>query len=114
MESESCPFDCELGVSYNRSIMRIARIDSDVAMHEFIRQSESHLLEVTRTYWALYAARVTYLQKARLVDETARVSDELKARQKVDARQSQLFRAESALASRRDPQSLAIRLLRVS
>ncbi len=89
------------GVEYNRSIMRIARLDSDIAMSEFIRQSESHLLEVTRTYWALYAARVTYLQKARLVDETARVSDELKARQKVDAQQSQLFRAESALASRR-------------
>ncbi len=89
------------GVEYNRSIMRIARLDSDVAMSEFIRQSESHLLEVTRTYWALYAARVTYLQKARLVDETARVSDELKARQKVDARETQLFRAQSALASRR-------------
>ena len=89
------------GVEYNRSIMRIARLDSDIAMSEFIRQSESHLLEVTRTYWALYAARVTYLQKARLVDETARVSDELKARQKVDARQTQLFRAQSALASRR-------------
>ena len=89
------------GIEYNRSIMRIARLDSDIAMSEFIRQSESHLLEVTRTYWALYAARVTYLQKARLVDETARVSDELKARQKVDAQQSQLFRAESALASRR-------------
>ena len=89
------------GVGYNRSIIQIARLDSDIAMSEFIRQSESHLLEVTRTYWALYAARVTYLQKARLVDETARVSDELKARQKVDARESQLFRAQSALADRR-------------
>ena len=47
-------------------------------MSEFVRQSESHLLEITRTYWALYAARVTYLQKAKLVDETGRVADELK------------------------------------
>lgn len=89
------------GVSYNRSTLRIARIDSEIAMSEFIRQSESHLLEITRTYWALYAARVTYLQKAKLVDETSRVADELKARQTVDAKQSQLFRAQSALASRR-------------
>ena len=89
------------GTGYNRSIMRIAKLDSDIAMAEFVRQSESHLLEITRTYWALYAARVTYLQKAKLVDETARVTDELKARLKVDAHQSQLFRAESALASRR-------------
>ncbi len=89
------------GVSYNRSTLRIARIDSEIAMSEFLRQSESHLLEITRTYWALYAARVTYLQKAKLVDETGRVADELKAREKVDAKQSQLFRAQSALASRR-------------
>jgi outer membrane protein TolC len=89
------------GVTYNRSTMQIAKLDSQIAMSEFVRQSESHLLEITRTYWALYAARVTYLQKARLVDETARVSDELKARQKVDAKQTQIFRAESALAERR-------------
>jgi hypothetical protein len=41
------------GVGYNRSIIQIARLDSDIAMQEFIRQSESHLLEITRTYWAL-------------------------------------------------------------
>jgi hypothetical protein len=57
-------------------------------MHEFIRQSEPPA-EVARTYWALYAARVTYLQKAKLIDETARIADELKARQKVDAQKSQ-------------------------
>jgi outer membrane protein TolC len=90
-----------VGTGYNRATMRIAKLDSDIAMAEFVRQSESHLLEITRTYWALYAARVTYLQKAKLVEETARVTDELTARQKVDAQQSQLFRAESALASRR-------------
>ena len=89
------------GLGYNRSVMRIAKLDSDIAMAEFVRQSESHLLEITRTYWALYAARVTYLQKAKLVEETAHVTEEMKTRQKVDARQSQLFRAESALASRR-------------
>ena len=89
------------GVGYNRSVIQIARLDSDIAMQEFIRQSESHLLEITRTYWALYAARVTYLQKSRLVEDTARVTDELRARQKMDAGKSQLFRAESALASRR-------------
>ena len=89
------------GVGYNRSIMQIAKLDSGIAMQEFVRQSESHLLEITRSYWALYAARVTYLQKSRLVDDTGRVTDELRARQKMDAGKSQLFRAESALASRR-------------
>jgi outer membrane protein TolC len=89
------------GISYNRSTMQVARIDSEVAMQEFIRQSESHLLEIARTYWALYAARVTYLQKLRLVDETGHVTDELRGRAGVDTQQTQLFRAQSALASRR-------------
>jgi outer membrane protein TolC len=89
------------GVNYNRSIMRIAKLDSQVAMSEFVRQSESHLLEITRTYWALYAARVMYLQKAKLVEETGKVVDEFRARQQVDARKTQLFRAQSALATRR-------------
>jgi outer membrane protein TolC len=89
------------GITYNRSIIEVAKLDSEVAMHEFVRQSESHLLEIARTYWALHAARVTYLQKAKLVDDTLSITDELKGRTKLDARQSQLFRAESALASRR-------------
>lgn len=89
------------GVNYNRSVIRIAKLDSQVAMSEFVRQSESHLLEITRTYWALYAARVMYLQKSKLVEDTGKVVDELRARQQVDARQTQLFRAQSSLASRR-------------
>jgi len=89
------------GATYNRSIIEIARFDSLVAISEFVRQSESHLLEITRTYWALYAARVTYLQKSRLVEETQNVVDELYARQKVDAQKTQLFRAQSSLATRR-------------
>ncbi len=89
------------GIAYNRSTMQIARIDSEVAMREFIRQSESHLLEIARTYWALYAARVTYLQKRRMIEETTHLADELKGRQAVDTQQAQLFRAQSTLAIRR-------------
>ena len=89
------------GVTYNRSIIDIAKLDSQVAFSEFIRQSESHLLEITRSYWALYAARIVYLQKFKLVGDTTHVVDELRGRLKVDAPHSQLMRAESALASRR-------------
>ena len=89
------------GVGYNRSIMEIAKIDSEVAMSEFIRQSESHLQEIARAYWSLYAARVTYLQKLKLLDETTKLADEVKAREKIDAQSSQLFRAQSAVASRK-------------
>jgi len=89
------------GLSYNRSVIEIARLDSEVAMNEFIRQSESHLLEITRNYWALQAARENLANKERLVGETVKTTDELKAREKIDAQRKQIFRAESALASRR-------------
>jgi outer membrane protein TolC len=89
------------GIGYNRATMDIASLDSEVAMNEFIRQSESHLLEIARTYWSLYAARVTLLQKQKLVEETSKVTEELRSRRAIDAQKSQLFRAESALAERR-------------
>jgi outer membrane protein TolC len=89
------------GVGYNRAVIEIAKVDSEVAMAEFIRQTESHLQEIARTYWALYAARVTYLQKLRLLEETGKLADEVKARVNIDAQSSQLFRAQSAVASRK-------------
>ena len=39
------------GIQYNRSVLQIARIDSHIAMSEFIRQAQSQLLEIARTYW---------------------------------------------------------------
>ena len=89
------------GTGYNRAVIEIARVDSEVAMAEFIRQTESHLQEIARTYWTLYAARVTYLQRLQLLEETGKLADEVKARAKIDAQSSQLFRAQSAVASRK-------------
>jgi len=89
------------GVGYNRSIIEIAKIDSEVAMSEFIRQTESHIQEIARTYWTLYAARVTYLQKLRLLEQTGKLADEIKARASIDAQSSQIFRAQSAVAARK-------------
>ena len=89
------------GVGYNRSVIEIAKIDSEVAMAEFVRQTESHLQEIARAYRTLYAARVTYLQKLRLLEETGKLADEVKARMQIDAQTSQLFRAQSAVAARK-------------
>ena len=89
------------GVGYNRSVIEIAKIDSEVAMSEFVRQTESHLQEIARAYWTLYASRVTYLQKLRLLEETGKLAGEVKARMQIDAQTSQLFRAQSAVAARK-------------
>jgi outer membrane protein TolC len=90
-----------VGIEYNRSVLQVARIDSEIAMSEFIRQSESQLLEIARSYWALYAARQNYWQKAGLIDQTVGITDELRERLSVGTPQTALFRADSALASRR-------------
>jgi len=89
------------GVAYNRAIMDIAKIDSDSAMQEMIRQAENHLLEVSRAYWALYLSRATYLQKRRIYEQALKVAEELKARGSVDAVKGQMARADSAIAERR-------------
>jgi outer membrane protein TolC len=89
------------GIAYNRSIMQIAAIDSEIARQEFIRQSESHLLEITRTYWTLYAARANYQTKKRLADSSRSIVVDLEARGDFDAAKRQLLRARAAEAERR-------------
>jgi len=89
------------GIAYNRSILQIAEIDSAIARNEFVRQTESHLLEVTRTYWSMYLARGTYLQKRALVDDIRKLTEDLTARENLDAVKSQVFRARAALAERK-------------
>jgi len=89
------------GVRYNRTLMQIARLDAETGYDEFIRQLETHLMEVNRSYWALYLARVNYLEKQRLVSETQRVVGELESRGNLDAMASQQTRAKAALVRRR-------------
>ncbi len=89
------------GIHYNESTIKIAEIDSEIAVREFLRQTESHLVEVARAYWGLYMARAVYLQKKNLVDETDLVVSELQDRQDLDAESAQLSRARAAYANRR-------------
>jgi len=89
------------GDKYNRSGIRIAKIDTDIARQEFIRQAESHLLEVSRAYWSLYLARAVTAQRRQLVKDTAALVAKLEKRKDVDALQSELLYARSLLAKRR-------------
>jgi outer membrane protein TolC len=89
------------GVRYNSSVMYLARLDTDIAEQELRRQVEAHLLEIARTYWALYAARATYAQYRLQAQFVGGIVDELKARANADALRHQILRAESALSERR-------------
>lgn len=89
------------GLRYNQSVLYVARLDSEVAQAEFIRQAESHLISVCSAYWGLYQARAEFLIRRKLVADTEKVLEHIKSRQDLDAAKVQLVRATSALASRK-------------
>lgn len=89
------------GAKYNRTLIQIAKLDAETGYDEFIRQLETHLMEVNRTYWALYLSRATFQEKKRLVAETEGVVKELDSRGNLDSIASQRSRARSALATRK-------------
>jgi outer membrane protein TolC len=89
------------GTRYNRSLIQIAKLETDDGYNEFIGELESHIMEVNRYYWALYLARGTHLEKKRLVAETEVVVAEIESRSDLDSISSQRSRARAALASRK-------------
>jgi outer membrane protein TolC len=86
------------GIEYNRSIINIAKLDHEVALDEFQRQVESHLLAVSRGYWSLYLERAILLQKQRLVQATEKIVSELNSRRDLDVLPSDLARSRAALS----------------
>jgi len=96
-----------LGVRYNRSLIDIALIDGSVALDEFQRQAESHLLDVSRAYWGLYEARVSLLQRRKMIMNGTKVVKEMEGRVGYDIGPAQISRARANLASWRSDLSRA-------
>ena len=89
------------GISHGKRIIRVAELDSDVAMQEFVRQAEQHLLEIVRAYWSIYRARAVYLQKERLASSAEQLVSRLRARTGIDADPLQISRTRAAALQRR-------------
>ncbi len=83
------------GFVYNDSPRRIANMDTQVAIEEFRRQSEAHLLEVERAYWNLYVARAAYVQRRHLAGHGAQIANQIGARANIDADPILISRAQS-------------------
>lgn len=90
------------GRFYNTSLITLAKIDKAVADQEFSRQTQSHLLEVARAYWALYLERGVLYQRVNNYRRGKVIADRLEARRDLDASPSQLASARAAVADRRD------------
>ncbi len=89
------------GRVYNQSLIVLAKIDTSIAKDEFSRQLQSHLLEVTRAYWAFYLERAALVQKRRLLERAESIQTSLQARSGVDIVGSQLTRVNAAVTNRR-------------
>ena len=89
------------GRLYNTSLTVLAKIDQDVSEHEFSKQLQGHLLEITRAYWGLYRERGNLLQRRRLYDRARKIHDALTQRADIDALKPQLVRSRSAVEARR-------------
>lgn len=89
------------GAAYNNSLVFLAKIDADVAQQEFLATLQNELMEVTRSYWALYLERAALAHQMRLFLKTQQIYNTLEARQRVDAKRTQLITASSALENRR-------------
>ncbi|MFT5528260.1 MAG: outer membrane protein, partial [Pirellulaceae bacterium] len=96
------------GRVYNTSLIVLADIDAEVAEDEFHRQLQSHLLEVTRSYWALYLERGSLAQRYRLQQRGLVVLQDLESRKSLDARGSQIARARSAFLARESDLARAV------
>lgn len=89
------------GARYNNSVIEIAKIDTDIAENEFLRQLQAHILEITRTYWGLHMALGIQQVKANAVADASAILDDFEARGGFDANRPQILRVRAVAAERR-------------
>lgn len=89
------------GRTVNESLIVLADIDYRSASDDFLSKLQSHLTEVTETYWELVRARSEYRQREKLLRSAEVVLANLQGRASVDALDRQVFRARAAVAKRR-------------
>ncbi|MEM7697518.1 MAG: TolC family protein, partial [Verrucomicrobiota bacterium] len=89
------------GYHYNQSTIKIAKYDARMASAEFVRQLQSHLVEVNRAYWSLYYSRAFYLLSNEIVEDTQTILFQLEDRSDLDALESEVLRARAAMMTRR-------------
>ncbi len=89
------------GRTYNQSLICLAEIDARIADDEFRRQLQTHLLEVTRAYWALYLERGVLFQKMSLFNRAQQIFQQLEKRIWIDAQQTQILSARASVTARR-------------
>jgi len=88
------------GKTYNCGRVVLAQVDSEIAWDQLAVQLRDHLLEVVRSYWRLYAERAIFVQRQRHLCRAREILEHLEARRSVDALDSQVLKAQAAVATR--------------
>ncbi|MEQ9408244.1 MAG: TolC family protein [Fuerstiella sp.] len=86
------------GRCYNESEIILARIQANSSEDEVVDALQSHLIEVTKAYWALYRARAEFFQRQKLLSSAQHVLTRLEGRSQVDTIPRQVLRAQAAVA----------------
>lgn len=88
------------GRQYNESLTVLAQLDERASWSRISQELQEHLTSVVDAYWELYAQRASLVQKQQHHARAAEVLTELEARRGLDALQSQVLRAQAAVATR--------------
>ncbi len=86
------------GRTYATASIRIAEVNVGVSQFEATRKLQLHAQSIANAYWNLFAARSIEIQAQRGRERLVYLQNELAKRAQVDGLQSQLKRAEAAVA----------------
>lgn len=88
------------GRVYNTSMICLAELNTQAASAQLLQDLQGILMETHRAYWDLRLQRAALLQRIRLKQSAIDIQTELKARAEFDVAQSQIVRANAAVATR--------------
>ena len=91
------PFLRGFGIDFNRSVIRLAKLDQRVSEHAFRRQVIDLLANTERAYWDLVRARRQVVISGRLLSSFEQTYDYLYQRREFDAYKIQIADTEARL-----------------
>ncbi|MCA9136404.1 MAG: TolC family protein [Planctomycetales bacterium] len=100
------------GQAFNRSLIVLAKLDTQIASESVTTSIQDHLLAVQESMWNLYFQRASLLLRIRHLNSAVAIHQWLEKRQDLDSLASQVKRAEAAIATRKSELSRAVTSIR--
>ncbi len=89
------------GRAYNTNLIMLAQMDERLAWDEVSEQLQDYLVEVMEAYWQLYLERARLKQRQQSLSRAEHILAELEHRRDIDAVDSQIASARSAVQDRK-------------